>query len=89
MDPRTTVAALVLAVNLTNLGSKNLVPVRACGRLRFSPPVVTTPRYPENTTDDSDWVLGLLRVDERKHGYRFSFAKKAAAFFKMVFSCSS
>ncbi len=65
-----------------------------CGRreraLPFRPGVVAGARDLEEPGHEADRVVGLLRVHERELlAHRCSFAKKAAAFFKNVFSSAS
>jgi site-specific DNA recombinase len=85
VDPRSAIGPTAARVNLTNARRQRSVGYRTRGGRTFPPGVVAAARHAERPTQERDWEVGLLRLDEAKHRYRsgsLSLAKKAAAFFR-------
>src|SRR5207245_5397413 len=73
----------------TNRGKLFPIPFGALGLLLALPAVVTARRNTEHSAHSTNLEAGLLREHEAVHRYSLSFAKKAAAFFRMALSIRS
>src|SRR5690606_34241191 len=89
VNPRRAVAALELREERSDLLQK-LAIAPSVGRFLFAfPRVVRAWGHAQHFAHHADLGGGLLRKDETVEVYSSSFAKKAAAFFRMVFSIRS
>ena len=88
MNPRTAIPILGGLITGPNVGDQQLVLTRPPA-LRAAPPrVKAAPCDLEHPTQESDWIVRLLRLD-LPIPHDDSLAKKAIAFFKMSRSCRS
>src|SRR6187401_90882 len=88
MDPRPPIPFTARPVDRSDLGGEATVVDLSRARLGVRPFVVPTARNPERAAKQTDLMIGPLRV-HKLEVYELCFAKKAAAFFKIVFSSSS
>src|SRR4029079_9798684 len=88
LDARAAVRLTAIDEDFIDALAQRLIGAHASTRCSSHERVVALPRNPEHTAEHRDRELRLLRVDEREL-HSLSFAKKAAAFFRISRSISS